>query len=259
MKNLKPQLILGAVLLCLGLWAGCQSYTPLYPMDRYQGLDNMAPAEVGVSTAFEGGYVLYVYRYDTIIGRQAFPIYKSTPQFRGQSGMATDSLFLYFLDDHRFYYSRKRLEELELTKNPRKKDRIGWYSVEEVGSDTLLILDAVAGQVDRAEAFVYSKLELLVRDGGQRLELDRALYPLTIQPRDPGSPRLPEESTEFLQASALGYHAEWVLGAPPMRLLWKDQPITHIRYDFGRKLRVYTLKNGDMIAEPLSPAERTSY
>ena len=178
---------------------------------------------MGVTTALEGGYILYVYRYDTIVGRQPFPIYKSAPEFRGKSGVATDSLFLYFLDDHRFYYSRKAPGELELTKKPSKKDRIGWYSVEEVGSDTLLIMDAVAGQVDQADAFVYSKLELLVRDSGRRLELQRALYPLTIQPRDADSPRLPEEPTEFLQASALGYHAEWVVGAPPLRILWKGQ------------------------------------
>jgi len=256
---MKKEITYGLGLLVIALVWGCQSYLPLYPMDRYQGLDNMAPSEVGLSTALEGGYILYVYRYDTIVGRQAFPIYKSTPQFREQSGVATDSLFLYFLDDHRFYYRRKALEELELTKKPRKKDRIGWYSVEEVGSDTLLILDAVAGQVDRADAFEYSKLELLVQDGGRRLELERALYPLTIQPRDPGSPRLPEEPTEFLQASALGYHAEWVLGAPPLRLLWKGQLVTHIRYDLGRRLRIYTLEDGDMIAEPLAPSERMSY
>ena len=260
MKRIRYRhILLGSLVLLYAMIYGCKSYTPLYPVDRYMGLEWLDPTSAGIKKATEGGYILGVYKYDTIIGRQYFPYFKSTPKLDDKKGVPQDSLFLYFLDDVRFYYARKKSTSFDFTDKRSKKERIGWYSVVKEDGDTLLVLEMVKGRVDQPESFMYSQLELSIIEDGHQLKLIEATYPLYIQSRDKTQTRIPEKTTEFFKANKMGYQSNWFFEAIPLELQWDEKTIDHIEYDWQERVRIYYSNGQEVKRESLMADKRISY
>lgn len=250
-----------AFFISLFVLIGCKKYTPFFPTDRYEGLQySLTHGKEALNIGTDSAYVLYVYEYDTVIGRQHFPIYKSTPTYYGTVGRAVDSVFLYFIDQYRFYYTRKVPRKgIELTGKYSSKHRIGWYFLAQREDEVLVVLYSSKGKVDDQNAFSYSQLELTLTSNGNTLILNRALYPLYIRSREEILKSIPKPPTEFLQASNMGYHAEWVLKKKSMQTLWNEMRFDSVSYNWELDKRSYFFKDSIVGEEYLTPSKRQSF
>ncbi|MBK7425529.1 MAG: hypothetical protein IPI60_00050 [Saprospiraceae bacterium] len=259
--------------LCLAtLMCACKTASfPFIPDDVYkQHISSHFESDIPLLKASEACYVLYVYAHDTIYGKNKLEMFNHTSSMNGKEGKAVDSLFLFFVDDYRFFYSRKRPDSIELSGAQPKKSRIGLYKIFEQDSLDLINLLSTAGTAKDPYNFTYANITIeKMKDGN--LRFISADYPVEMVDRagkdmeagtlpfDPFSDNQadPVANIEIYRGKDLRFAALWIPRMLGTKLTFKGKQIDSIEYNLYSRSYFFM---GNLIAtEQFKDRDRFSY
>lgn len=109
----------------------CKQYMPYFPYSSYNTFyrineftnDSIKNKLIQVN---DGYYSLDIFKNQTVFGRTTF--YKYTTTKVDAFSEKQDSLFLYFIDEYRFYYTSKKINTIDIFNDIDKHVRVGIYN-----------------------------------------------------------------------------------------------------------------------------------
>lgn len=216
------------IFLILASWvalSSCKGVAPHIPFDRYVSLisDNTIN-DIDVKRANDGAYKLYIHTIDTTFSRKKM-LYSTTENTSGQD-WKTDTMYLYFIDDYRFYYAKNKADSIDIKSDLNKKARIGIYNLSRKDSKEYVNLLMVSTRVKKAHKYDYGDMELQLK--GDTLDFVTLYYPRRYQPRNSNatnqqlgqrafSPKVIDKDARKIynsglktfESTGMGFHAQW--------------------------------------------------
>jgi len=110
---------------------------PHFPYDEYLRVQ-ASLTNSSLNRTNKGYYQLNMYKNQIKYARTNLFRYTAT-QLTDKSEKV-DSLYLYFIDDHRFYYSRKKRDSIDIVKDIGKGVRLGIYQITKILNQRILPL-----------------------------------------------------------------------------------------------------------------------
>ncbi len=193
-------LLLGVALIA---YSACRTSFPAFPRDYYDRVEKNYTRPC-MLTADSGYYRLDVYRYDTVFARENLQVYTTEMNEDRRNLQKVDSIYLYFIDPYRFYYSKKKRDKIDIAKDTGKGVRVGLYSMyhRTLGDKTysILLLQSSLASVKDPYRFDFANIYLERRADGSLAFLS-AEYP--VQMADRREPNMSGGDGTFFSSDAV--------------------------------------------------------
>lgn len=235
------------IIIVMSMYA-CKSYMPHFPYDEYLRVQ-ASLTNSSLNRTNKGYYQLNMYKNQIKYARTNLFRYTAT-QLTDKSEKV-DSLYLYFIDDHRFYYSRKKRDSIDIVKDIGKGVRLGIYQINKNiksadSTITMVTLHSAKSKVKNSDEFDFANIYLVLRRNNT-LKFLTAEYPITLQDRklpniltkdqafdaeylDSIMNNLYAKETRHYDADDMGFHAEWQYNAIPIKTKINDVEFDYVQY-----------------------------
>lgn len=162
----------------------CKSYMPHFPYDEYLRLQ-ASLTNSSLNRTNKGYYQLNMYKNQIKYSRTN--LFRYTASQLTDKSEKVDSLYLYFIDDHRFYYSRKKQDSIDLIKDIGKGVPLGIYQINKNiksadSTITMVTLHSAKSKVKNSDEFDFANIYLELRPNNT-LKFLTPEYPITLQDR----------------------------------------------------------------------------
>lgn len=257
---MKIKIIILLTLVSCAVLSACRRVTPYIPFDQYNRL-YMAPVinDIDVKRASEGVYKLYIREIDTTFSRKKMLYY--TTQNTAKQARNTDSLYLYFIDDYRFYYTKNKADSIDIRTGLNKKSKIGTYRLNINPQDSVVYVNLILADARVKDGQNYEYADMIFKLKGDTLDFLTAYFPIRYQPRDnsaanqpPFSPKVIEQDADKIyhsglktfESTGMGFHAQWHFSAKKILTKINGQEFDNVIYSVMERenylIRTYTLK-----------------
>lgn len=283
-KNTSHRLCKLVVLLLtigMSLYA-CKSYIPHFPYDEYMRV-KASLTNSTLNRTNKGFYQLNIYKNQIKYARTN--LFRYTATQLSDNSEKVDSLYLYFIDDHRFYYSRKRKDSIDIAKDIGKGVRLGLYQINKNiksadSTITMVTLHSAKSKVKDSDEFDFANIYLELKHNNT-LKFLTAEYPITMQDRklpnimtenqpfnaeylDSILNTLYAKETRHFDADDMGFHAEWQYNPIPIKTKINDVEFDNVSYLLTAQLtRTYYYNKSkvfeEIIAENPTQSERITW
>lgn len=270
--------------LALVAYSACRTSFPAFPRDYYDRVEQ-STVRPRVLTADTGYYRLDVYRYDTVFARENLHVYTTEMGEDRRNLQRVDSIYLYFIDPYRFYYSKKKRDKIDIAKDTGKGVRVGLYSMHRRKladtTRTILYLQSSLASVKDPYRFDFANIYLELRADGSLAFLS-AEYPVQMadrrepntpasggQPFNPGvideaRDAISDSGIRMFESEDMKFRAVWRFEPAEVSLSIAGQAFDSLRYvtpTGGPMLRRYYLGGAQVAEEQISedPGRRVSW
>jgi hypothetical protein len=264
-----------AIYICLvviGFGCSPKKYIPIMPYSIYSKY-NTDPFinSPDVIRSKNGSYLLTLSEVDTTFSRKKIKYYTSTPK---DNAKVIEKIFIYFIDDYRFIYTKKQLDTLEIT-DLNKNYLIGLYKIYELKSSDpttyfveMHITKALTKQPEKYESAI---LLLKLSKDNERLSFHKAYSSYTrefsAQSTQSFTKQLLEQEENEIanfpmrsfESQEMGQYLHWQSSKHKLITTIQGVPFDNVIYSEGTHTitRTYKIQDRTVFKDTINPSNYT--
>ncbi len=268
------KLIIMAVVNCVMI-SSCRRATPYIPFDQYNRFYKALQVnDADVTRASKGVYKLYIKEIDTTFSRKKMLYY--TTSATTKEARNTDILYLYFIDDYRFYYTKNKTNCIDISTDLDKKTRIGIYKLsrDDIRQESVVLVNLLLADARVKDGQDYQYADMVYELKDNMMDFMTMYYPIHYRSRDSTAanrpddqplfgPKIIEQATEKIynsglrtfESTGMGFYAQWYFSPEKITTKINGKEFNEVIYSFIRGknyvVRQYRFNDSEVFREEI--------